>query len=374
MVNKNTVFFLLLSIFYIESVFPQNILNRSKFSFSLEYGSLLPHHKMMYPLAEQKYFNSRLDIFINSRKTKLWHKAYNYPETGATLLYSGMSSPSSLGRAFAVLPFMKFKINNSQKIQHKVYFGLGLGYLTKTFDRLDNYKNVAIGSHFNAAMRIFYSFEVPFSNRLGLETGFGITHFSNGAISLPNRGVNQMSISLGIRYQNKKNEGIIIPKDSCCFQKSILPYFYLFTGIKQLYVGDSKRYQAFSFGSAVEWRYRSFKAALCGIDLFYDASDFAFFRDEGHEYPFSSFIKSGFYIGHQWYFDRLSFALNFGTYIYSKHKVGDTGDFYNRLVLRYQVSNVLELNSSLKAHFAKADYIEWGLVYKPFRNITLKNK
>lgn len=373
MVNKNTVFFLLLSIFFIENVYPQNILNRSKFCFSLEYGSLLPHHKMMYPLAEKKFFNSRVDIIVKTKELRNWQLAYRFPESGVTFLYSELSSPV-LGNAFALMPFMKFKINNSQKFQHKVYFGCGVGYLTKTFDRLNNYKNIAIGSHFNAALRVFYSFEVPISNRLGLETGFGITHFSNGATKHPNRGANQMSISLGVRYQNKKNEVNIISKDSCRFQKSFLPYFYLFTGVKQLYVGDNTKYQAFTFGGAMEWKYRIYKSAICGIDIFYDASDKAFFLNEGLDYPFTSFIKPGFYLGHQWSFNKLSFALNFGAYIYSKHKIGDTGDFYNRLVLRYKVSNVLELNSSLKAHFAKADYIEWGVVYKPFTNHTLKNK
>lgn len=367
MIYKKFTIFLLFLFYFVQIGISQNFTNISDISLNAEYGTLLPHHKMMYPLAEQKYFNSRLDICVKSRNTKLWHIAYNYPQTGATLLYSGMSSPSSLGRAIALMSFMKISVNKSQKFQHKIYFGLGLGYLTKTFDRLDNYKNIAIGSHFNAALRIFYSFEMPISKYFGIETGFGITHFSNGAISLPNRGANQMSVSLGFKYLNKPFVAGVSNPDTVHFHSTFSPYFYLFTGIKQLYVGDKTKYQAFTLGGASEWRYRPFNAALCGIDFFYDASDRAYYQDEGFDYPISSFIKSGFYIGHQWYFDRLSFALNFGAYIYAKNQVGDAGSFYNRLTLRYDLTKNVALNASLKAHFAKADYIEWGIVYKPLK-------
>ncbi len=372
MAPKNNVFFLLLLVCFAYFTQAQGFKDRFSVCVFAERATLLPHHKMMYPLAEEKFNNFSANIYIQPKELSYWRVAYRLPETGVTFLYSEMSSNSQLGSAFAIMPFMKFALNSSQKYQHKIYFGCGIGYLNKTFDRLDNYKNIAIGSHFNAALRIFYSFEKPICKFLNLETGFGITHFSNGAMALPNRGANQMSLSLGLKINNLYKPFAFSQIDTTKFSSSFTQEFYLFSGIKQLYLGDETKYSTFTFGLALTYKYKSLKATILGLDFFYDSSEYTFYKDNNIEKSMTSFIKSGLYIGHQWFFNKMSFALHFGTYLYAKNRVGEAGDFYNRLVLRYQILPKLELNSSIKAHFAKADYMEWGLVYKPFKTIKFK--
>lgn len=373
MATKNNVLLLFIFVGLIYVAQSQSFVNRINVGLSAEISTLLPHHKMMYPLAEQKFKNVSADFYYQPPTLSYWRNVYYRPQTGISFLFSEMSSEKQLGNAYALMPFMKFSIGKSQKVLHKFYFGCGIGYLTKTFDRIDNYKNIAIGSHLNAALRLFYMFDVPISSNFAIESGIGITHFSNGAISLPNRGANQMSVSLGIKYLNNPLLGSFSIKDSVNFHPTFLPCFYLFTGIKQLYLGENKKYFAYSLGSAISYEYSKLKAGVIGIDIFYDSSENIYYQDIGVEKSKFELLKSGVYIGHQWYFNRLTFGLNFGAYLYAENKVGGTGDFYNRLILRYRILPQIELNSSIKAHFAKADYIEWGVVYKPSNFLKKKN-
>lgn len=351
-------------LFFKPSAFSQSAKLPFSVSGQLEYAKLLPHHKMMYPLAEQDFLNFKID-FSKQRTGKFyWEQKYNYPEVGITFLYSELSSPEQIGTAYALMPFMNIFLNPNKKLRHSFYFACGIGYLTDKFDRLDNYKNIGIGSSFNAAIRIFYHLQFPISQHFSLESGFGLTHFSNGATMHPNRGLNQMSVGLGLRYQNIKPSLNVLVADSV-FRKTWEPQFYFNAGYKRLFVGDETAYGAFTLGTAVLWKYSLLKAALLGLDVFYDASDVAFYKVNGTILPAHRFLKTGLYLGHQWSMNRLSFGIQFGGYLYAPNKVGDVGDFYNRLVLRYKVNQSVSLNTSVKAHFAKADFIEWGLVYHP---------
>ncbi len=345
-------------------VFPQQNSNLFAVSSNIEYATLLPHHKMMYPLAERKFFNFKLDFSKPQMGNKFWHQKYNFPETGITFLYSDLSSSEKIGNAYAIMPFIKVFVNPTQNFRHSFYFGCGMGYVTKTFHPLGNYKNIGIGSHFNAALRLFYHLQFPINEHLVIESGLGLTHFSNGATAHPNRGLNQMSVALGLKYQNKKPAFINRNLDTA-FAKKWAPQIYFNTGYKRLFVGDETAYGAFNLGFDVLWKYNVLKAAVMGVEGFYDASDRAFYKANNVLLPMSDFIKIGIYGGHQWTMDRLSFAIHFGGYLHAPNKVGDIGDFYNRLVLRYKVNQSFSLNSSIKAHFAKADFIEWGVVFHP---------
>jgi hypothetical protein len=72
-------------------------------------------------------------------------------------------------------------------------------------------------------------------------------------------------------------------------------------------------------------------------------------------------IRPGIHIGHQLEFSKLTVATQIGYYIYAKDK--SDGPIYSRFALRYKLNSKLLLNLALKTHYAKADFIEWGVGY-----------
>ncbi|HTA82753.1 MAG TPA: hypothetical protein VK783_07470, partial [Bacteroidia bacterium] len=59
---------------------------------------------------------------------------------------------------------------------------------------------------------------------------------------------------------------------------------------------------------------------------------------------------------------KLAFPMELGGYLYTKST--GHGYEYNRLGIRYNITSHFIANVSLLAHYAAADYVEWGFGYK----------
>ena len=85
-------------------------------------------------------------------------------------------------------------------------FGLGLGWATSPFDPLEAPRSFALGSHVNAALRAIIGYHWDIRHFGRLQFAGGLTHFSNGALALPNLGINLIGVHLSVipskdRYQ-----------------------------------------------------------------------------------------------------------------------------------------------------------------------------
>ena len=97
---------------------------------------------------------------------------------------------TELGSAFSIFPFIDFPLTRYKNFSVNFRFRTGrCVYLTKRFDRLTNYKDLAIGSHINASANMMFKSEYKLSERLNISLGFGLQHFSNGSLKLPNYGI-----------------------------------------------------------------------------------------------------------------------------------------------------------------------------------------
>ncbi len=87
------------------------------------------------------------------------------------------------------------------KNRNSIYFipGFGLAYDTKTF--YTNKKNIFIGSHFNYSIRLESQYHYHLKTNNILIFGLKYMHYSNGAITLPNRGINSLSLKLGYAFK-----------------------------------------------------------------------------------------------------------------------------------------------------------------------------
>ncbi len=203
-----------------------------------QYGLLMSHH------LELDIFRSHFSAFeLNLQKATFgkhrWEAEYGYPLIGISLWYSNLGGFEEIGSAIAIFPTVNFPLfsDNKQSINFKV--GLGLGYLTKHFDRINNYKNFAIGSHFNIAASLFFEYRRKVSKLITVTTGFGLTHFSNGSMKTPNYGLNILTASVGFSsYLSNPNR---------LQSKKILPKLYP-------YEFDGRKYLSIEFANAVAFK------------------------------------------------------------------------------------------------------------------------
>jgi hypothetical protein len=330
----------------------------------LHYGFVISHHKSMAHLTTGHFPAFEINVGQQTHGEQVWQPLYKYPIIGMTFWYADLANPEVLGSAFAIYPYLNFHLYQQHDFLFNFRFGTGLGYLTKKFDRLDNYKNIAIGSHINVTLNLFYEFKWIVLKKFAVSCFIGLTHFSNGAFKTPNLGINIPTIGIGVSHISHTSHHIITRIDTASFKKThnLKIQLFISAGMKQMYPADGNTYGAYSLSSCFLKPLSKKREIGAGLDLFWEFANISNLKGEGievaHDYEV---IKPGLHIDHQFDFSRFSFATQLGFYLYAKDK--SDGPVYSRFALRYKITNKVMLNLALKTHFAKADFVEWGIGY-----------
>ncbi len=335
----------------------------------IHYGFLYAHHLTL------EIFNAHFPAFELSISQQTygkhkWERAFGYPVTGASLFYSDLGNDPMLGQAIALMPFIHFPLVRSRDLSFGFRFALGVGYLTKRFDRIENYKNLAIGSHFNAAVNLMFELRYRISYSLTATGGISLQHFSNGSLKLPNYGINAPLINLGLAYRPvKKNKLIgdrffppvepfeIIPKRS--FEISF-GFAFGFKDMSAIY--GTSYFVTHLYENTLLTLSRKSKAGL-GFDLSFDPSQLKLLEMNGDtvENRFS-IVRPGINIAYELVLGKLGFLANLGYYLGGREK--SNGPLYEKFALQYNFSRNFFAHVFLKVHWGRADYIGWGLGYK----------
>ena len=338
------------------------------------YGFLIPHR------LEMEIFNSHFPSFelSISRKTdgqNRWEFMYGYPIVGVAYWYSNLGTSPYLGNAHAVFPYINFPITPNKPTRLYLRTGLGLGYLTKHFHRIDNYKNIAIGSSLNAAVNISIELRAKMMDRLYLSGSISLTHFSNGSMKTPNYGINIPSINLGAVYKLSKEN----PYKKSKLMPELYPYefdgkkFFQIQfggglGYKNMEAEIGGNYGVFAIYTNI-FKQISFKSRLgVGFDVSYDGTDKKLIDSYGGE-AYDSFwpiVKTGGTIAWELMMSKVSLVFNVGGYFSGAYQ--REGAIYEKLAIRYYFNQNVYGSITLKANYARADYITFGLGY----NLNIK--
>ncbi len=330
------------------------------------YGFIINHHREMAYFTDRHIAPFEINILKKTNGKKSWHKLYNYPDIGIGLFTSSFSSSEILGTVIASYPFMNF-IFQAKPLNFTTKIGTGLGYFTNKFHRYENIKNLAISTTINAVISLREEASFKISSVADINFGIGITHFSNGAFKTPNLGLNIFTVSSAIalypwgKTNILKDTNTDIKENN---QKAITISHWFAGAIKETYPVYGKKFKALSLSNDVIIATKSKKNYIgLGIDFFYDESDIKYLKD--YEIQFNNNIEAiriGISAINEFKFNKLAFNQYLGFYIYSKNK--SNGPFYQRLSLRYNIYKKMFACVSLKTHWGKADFTEWGIGYR----------
>ena len=248
--------------------------------------------------------------------------------------------------------------------------GAGAAYLTKKFDRIDNYKYIAIGSHVNAAVNLMAEYRWKPSPHIQLSAGIQLMHFSNGSLKTPNYGLNIPAVSAGVAFRLNEEQPHILRRPHPDLT------MYEFDGKKHLEVKigtiyarkqtgdiDGQKFDIYAgFISVMKSLNNKHNVGMC-FDLSWDGSDALLVdRFDTASYNRINLTKPGIAIGYDLVLDRLSFALNAGLYLGGKDKSEGAG--YFKFGIQYLIHENIFANLTLKTHYARADYFGLGLGYR----------
>lgn len=333
-------------------------------------GRLLNHHEYMSVLTERNAWIAELYFARRADGNQPWHSFFGYPDYGVKFSLIDLGSPTYIGKAYTLHPFMKFYLlDRNRRVTPSVLVSAGPAYVSKIFDRHDNYKNSAIGSHINAFLQLQLDLNVRVSDNVYAFTGFSLSHFSNGSFKKPNAGANILTAKVGAGYsfsgsarQPKRgtHEAVEGSVDKKWSYRTILS-----GGLKRIEIGDD-HYGVLGVSFEASRKHLKYTRVNGALDVFYDGSDYHALHNwvfyDGDVSRLQT-VKAGLALGYELLFgDKLSVNLQLGAYLYAKQREG--GASYQRFTIRYMPTEHIGIQFGLKSHMAAADYVELGCIYR----------
>ncbi len=281
----------------------------------------------------------------------MWEQMYNYPSFGIgfyTLDF--LDGSDELGQPNALYGYFMGSFKRWNKLAFNYDLGFGLSYNWNPYSRDINPWNMVIGSHNNVYIDAGVNLAYPLGNHWDIEAGVSFSHFSNGASSIPNAGVNLFGTKFAVMYRFLPNRPEFIKIEVPEYEKESEFYTYWSVGTRNIKfdTADAEQnrlyYDKKFFMTNVVIAFQrqiSYKAKFGGgFEVAYDGSAEAesFVNSPpGTFEPFSSMDKMsiGVFGTFGWVISDLSVVMHPG-YIVARHEYpGAPGKFYQRMGVKY---------------------------------------
>ena len=308
----------------------------------------------------------------------LWEQLCNYPTWGIALSALDFYDPSEIGipitvNGFFVAPF--FRLN---KLSLNYDLGFGVTFNWKSYNPLTNKYNVAIGAGEAFMSTAGLNLEYALTDHIDISGGASFSHFSNGAIKLPNFGINAIAPKVSLKYNFYERPKFIkheIPK----FDTKSEWVISAFAGIKNviydsLDVAISEKYEGMFFPvygfSALFNRQISYYSKIgIGMTINYNESiNTQVAVDNNEVVDIDGRLFDGFqvsiYPSYELCADKISIVLQPAFYILRKNTKNQSPVFHQRIMLKYHITDQIFAGITLRDYSIHADFVEWTLGYR----------
>lgn len=345
--------------------FAQNSVYENEMKIKGGFGTLLPHRAIMKHLHTGHANAFEVSYNFNTYGDKQFHSTFNYPQLGFALGIYDLGNQENIGLTYGLTPTASFPFSRN-KFLPQLKVGIGIGYVSKPFGHKRNYTNVAIGSYLNAAILLELEKSVCLSEKLKLYYSVSMMHYSNGAATLPNLGLNTLTINAGISYAlGEKKELILLEKSN--FDKSIQFTPFVYGGWRENTIHKPRKYGVGILSIEFSKQINRKGNWLFGTDFGYNSSvehlDELEHLEENVDYlKKGSNFQTGIFTGYGLQLNDVEILVQLGFYTYNQYK--DRGLLYQRIALRKYFKDKWVANVGLKSHSAVAEYLEIGVGYK----------
>jgi hypothetical protein len=347
-----------------EAAVGDSLLNGLNIDAKVQYGFVFPHHSLIEYLLNGNIHCFEVMASTGSNNRHPWESLYRSPRYGLGYNYSNYSNEEILGNAHAFFGFCEIPFFRPQKrflANYKIDFGLA--YNTKVFDSETNPLNHSISSKVNAYVGFDFNTEFRLNENHRIKAGLDLTHYSNGKMRSPNLGINTVTLSAAWSYSLVPMHNPSLERStSTIFKKHIVEGILNF-GLKRDDMLNERLYRINSFVGDYFYCLSPKYALGGGVDLFYDESLRLTreFQDNVLSEPKDNY-QLGSHFAFMVRYGNFSIVLGMGHYLVaSYHKYTP---LYSRFGMRYAFCGKYMFNFTVKAHYAIADYIEWGFGYR----------
>lgn len=349
-----------------------------------QYGYVFPTNDFVKGLNAtaaplDKYQDISLRFSKQTTGEKLWEQLYNYPEWGVGVYMADFFNPNEIGKPFAIFgylnaPFVRW---NQGSFNYELGFGASANW--RSFQPVTNSYNTAIGAGQAFFINAGLNLDFELDKHLDLMTGFSLTHFSNGALKIPNSGINAIAPRIGLKYN-------LEPRPQ--FVKTEVPPFKphgewevsAFVSAKNLVfdtlsnVSVLEKYEGAYFtvtGFTVTYnRWLSYKSKVgLGLNFAYNESVNGQIAVQNNDIvdvdgPFLEKFELSIFPSYELVVNKMSLVLQPAFYLYRKKLNNLSPVFHQRIGLKYHLTDHIYAGIILRDYaFHVSDFVEWTLGY-----------
>lgn len=309
---------------------------------------------------------------------KIWEQFYRYPRYGIGMFMADFRS-KELGRPLSVFGFFTGPVFRIRHFSLTYDFALGLSFLWNRYNPLTNPYNISISTDVNSMIEVGTGAEFRVFPRVNTGIEFGLNHFSNGAIALPNRGVNGAFLKYSLRYDFYTNDPIKIRNPIEKFKDINEWIIACYTGFNKLAiplkiqpVQKHPTEPVFAMGIfGIYHRQLDYKSKIgAGIEFGYIGlinPQYINYVNGLHVNRKPDIRRFAFSIfpSYELAFNKFSLFAEAGFYLYRNELIKKSPVFYQRVGFKYFFSDHCFAAIQVRAfNFMSAEMIEWTMGHR----------
>lgn len=308
------------------------------------------------PIGVELHFHKQKD------GDKYWEKLFNYPQTGWSLTWVDHGN-KILGNTFALNRYLNYVFWRRKKIETYLKFSQGVMYATKFYEsgtRTNEHFNNAISQSVNFSEELGLGINIYPARHFGINFATTFMHFSNGAISQPNDGMNLLMFKLGAVYVIGDKQNIDFKQPEADEDDRYVKYnITIGSGIKQFSPDNEEKYRLTTCSFYADKKLSRVNAVNLGFDIFMNrAVEYAIEND--NRYKGKDFKRIGISAGHEFFIYRLGILTQVGYHVYSPYPA--ISSFYQKFGFKYYITDMLFVTFTNRIfEFAISDELTWGI-------------
>jgi len=302
-----------------------------------------------------------------------WHELYGMPSYGFGFSLTSFRNGTEHARPAEAYAFFSWPFASlTRRVDLTTDFGMGVSWNWQRVNDQSGVSQDLLGSNLNVRIDWGFYLRDRLSPRYMLYAGVDFTHRSNGGLSQPDLGINVLGPKVMLQY----NLGPIGPGAPTAYDIQRPPPFrpdwdLIFAGsggMKNVVeITGKSDFGTFEGTAGAQYRFYRYGRIAMGTDLLYDSSVGAITSvpvlpsQRNTDGPWAL----GFYGGYEHIIGRFSAFLHVGYEVARGLDDPDMSRLYQRLGLRYQVTDRVFATFAVRAtEIRRADALQVGVGYR----------
>ncbi len=347
-------------------------------------GKIMQTNKFLRSRDMKHYQGGQIEFAWQTLGTREWEHAHRLPSFGIGIGTAWLDNSQEVGHPTSVYGFYNgviARLGRGHSFHYNIEAGLACGWTP--YHEVRHPENIAVGSKVTCRIGLGLQYAYTIANQWKIGVGAGFTHYSNGAVRKPNKGINLGSVQVSAAYLLKRKPLPQVQKPLKKLKGNEIDVT-LGYGFKRFEVDTIKypdaggayklgaRYNSFTLQGQFLHQYCHKGKYGIGLSMVYDELPGSTIRVEGDDVavvlgPASKRYSFGVFGAHEFCIGNLGIVTQMGYYLHqpsgiTKKQRKDVS--FQRAGLKYTFPIGIHTGVNIYAHrLTVADFIEWNVGY-----------